>query len=153
MAKKNLAAVNQPKELEKIDTLKNRLIGTDREDHWNEVLGMEQEIKRALLTKDLAKHKGMGMLIDWMIIRVRDANQLLARAKSKELSESERDGLIEVTEFIVALIKFLDPRGLRLAELNKELDFQLDDPEYEDDAIPEDALSTDEDTTEGGKKK
>lgn len=148
---KNAAAVNQPKELEKVDTLKKRLLGTDREDHWREVLDMEGEIKRELLKKDLTKHKGMQMLIDWMIGRVREANELLARSKSKDLNDSERDGLIEVRDFAIALIKFLDPKGLRLAELNKDLDFQLTDPDEESDEIPDEALSTEEDSTEGGK--
>lgn len=149
---RNPAAANQPKELEKIDALKKRLLGTDRDDHWTEVLDMEGEIKRELLKKDLTKHKGMQMLIDWMIGRVRDANELLARSKSKDLNDSERDGLIEVRDFAIALIKFLDPKGLRLSELNKDLDFQLADPEEESDTIPDEMLSTDEDPTAPGKK-
>jgi len=142
---KNPAAAGQPKELEKIDALKGRLLGTDRDDHWMDVLNMEGDIKRELLKKDLTKHKGMQMLIDWMIQRVRDANELLARSKSKDLNDAERDGLIEVRDFIVAMIKFLDPKGLRLADLNKDLDFQLEDPEEEGDGIPDDMMSTDED--------
>lgn len=141
---RNAAAKGQPKELEKLDELKNRLLGTDREDHWATVLEMEQDIKRELLKKDLTKHKGMQMLLDWMIARVRDANELLARSKSRDLSDAERDALIEVRDFIIALIKFLDPKGLRLSELNKELDFQLEDPEEESETIPEDMLSTEE---------
>ena len=153
MATKNLGGIKQAKELEKIDKLKDRLLGTDREDHWKEVLDIEQEIKRELLKKDLTKHKGMQMLIDWMIQRVRDARELLARAKSKDLTDSQRDGLIEVTDFIVGLIRFLDPKGLRLAELNKELDFQLEDPEDAEDDFPEDVLTDAEDSTEGAPKK
>lgn len=145
MAKKNPAAQGQPKELEKIDALKERLLGTDREDHWIEVLDMEKEIKRELLKLDVAKHKGMQMLIEWLIARVRDSNELLARAKSTELTNSQRDGLIEMRDFIVAMVRFLDPKGTRIKELNKELDFQLEDED--DDGITDDMISTEEDPT------
>lgn len=111
---------------------------------------MEGEIKRELLKKDLTKHKGFSMLIDWMIQRVRDSRELLSRAKSSELTDAQRDGLIELVDFITALIRFLDPKGTRLVELEKELDYYLGDEGDEEDAIPEDMLSTDEDSTEGG---
>lgn len=125
----NPAAIGQPRELKKVDELKSRLLGTDREDHWGEVLNMEQEIKRELLKQDLSKHRGMQLLLDWMIERVRDANALLTLSKSKDLTDSQRDGIIEMRDFVTALIRFMDPKGARLAELDKELDFQLEEPD------------------------
>lgn len=143
----NPAAQNQPKELQSIDALKEKLLGTDRTDHWETVLDMEKDIKRELLKKDIANHQGMKLLLDWMINMVKEGNELLRRAKSKELTNAERDGLIERVEFIEALIKFLDPKGVRLSELRKELEYQLEEPEEESDEIPADMLSTDEDPT------
>jgi hypothetical protein len=127
----NPAAVGQPPILKGVDELKERLLGTDREDHWNELLDMEQEIKRELLKNDLTKHKGMQMLLDWMMRYVRDSNALLTSAKTKDLSDSQRDGLIENRDFISALITFLDPKGKRLKQLEKELEYQLEGEEEE----------------------
>lgn len=126
-----IPGIVQPRELKKVDALKASLLGTDRTDHWEIVLNMEVEIKRELLKVDLAQHQGMKLLIDWMVKQVSDANALLTLAKSSELSASQRDGLIERRDFITALIKFMDPRGSRLAELESELDFQLEDPEVD----------------------
>ena len=140
MPSKNPANPGQQKALQRIDSLKKKLLGTDREDHWLAVLDMEREIKRELLKKDLTSHKGLKLLIDWMMGQVKDANELLTIAKSSKLSDAERDGLIERVEFITAMIRFLDPKGKRLAELNKELEYQLEEPEEESDEIPDDMM-------------
>lgn len=121
----------QDKVLTKIDTLKGKLLGTDRDDHWYEVLSMEEEAKKELLTHDLTKHKGMKILLEWMMKQVKDANELLIIAKSNDLTDSQRDGLIERKDFIMALIDFLDPKGTRIKELERELDYQLADDDEE----------------------
>lgn len=141
---RNAAAIGQPKELEKIDQLKKRLVGTDRDDHWQELLDKEKAIKDALLKRDLSKHRGMKMLIEWVTLRIRDANDLLTRAKSKDLTDAQRDGLIEVRDFMIEFLRFIDPRGVDLAEINKDLDYQLSGEEDED-SIPEEMLSDKED--------
>lgn len=126
--------MGQPEALRRVDELKQSLLGTDRDDHWQEVLDMEKDVKAELLKNDLSKHKGMQLLLDWMIDRIKEISELLMISKSKDLTDSQRDGLIEVREFITTLVDFLDPKGKRLKELEKELEYQLADPgDIEDD--------------------
>lgn len=123
--------IGQPRALKKVDQLKTSLLGTDRTDHWEIVLGMESEIKKELLKNDLSQHQGMKLLLDWMLVQVRDTNALLTLAKSDQLTSSQRDGLIERRDFITALMKFLDPKGARLSDLERELDYQLEEPDVD----------------------
>lgn len=145
---RNAAAIGQPKQLEKIDALKKKFLGTDRDDHWQEILAKEAAIKTALLKRDLTKHKGMKLLIEWIVRRIRDANDLLVRSKTKDLSPSERDSLIELRDFMIELVRFLDPNGSELAELDRDLDYQLG--EEEEEGIPDEMLTTDEDPSRDG---
>lgn len=132
-AQEAIDAIPQPRELKKIDALKKKLLGTDRDDHWQIAVDMEREIKVELLKHDLAEHQGFKLLLDWMIRQVSDTNALLSMARSKDLSDAQRDGLIERSDFIKAMVRFLDPKGKRLRDLEKELDFQLEDDDVDND--------------------
>lgn len=121
--------MGQPMALKRIDELKQKLLGTDRKDHWNEVLEMEKSIKEALLKKDLSKHQGVKLFLDYIVKEIRQTNELLTLAKSDQLTTSQRDALIEKRDFAVQIIQFFDLSGRRLKELEAELDYQLEDDE------------------------
>jgi hypothetical protein len=126
---RNLAATGQHPALSRVDELKQKLLGTDREDHWQEVLDLEREVKEVLLKRDLTRHQGMQLLLKWMAAQVRQIQELLNIAKSDQVTPSQRDGMIEVRDFILALVAFLDPSGRRLKEITRELDYQLEEDE------------------------
>lgn len=119
----------QPRALKRISELKERLLRGDRTDHQEEVAEWEKQAKRALVKLDLKKHVGVQLLLKEIVEMIRDAESLLKRAKSSDLSDSERDGVIEKLDFMKWFVSFFVEAKEDLDAIEKELEYQLDGDE------------------------
>lgn len=112
--------------LKRIDELKSRLVHSEREDHVREVQEWERKAHRALLTLDLEANAGVKILIKEITRMVRETNELLVIAPSKDLSDAQRDGLIEKRDFMLWFLGFFGQAKQDVASLEKELEYQLE---------------------------
>ena len=120
----NPANPDQPISLKRIDELKRKLVGN--EDHVAEVLEWERKAKRALLTISLKKHQGVRIFLAGIVLMIKETNELLQNAKSGQLSDSERNGLIDKRDFMVWIITFFNEASEDLKSIEEELEYEMD---------------------------
>lgn len=110
--------------LEKINKLRAKLLGADTSDQVM-LDSWEQEVKKAMITNSLQKHEGVQMIIQDAINDIKDINDVLSNSKSKDLSNSERDSLIDVKNFYKKFINLFDTSQSTLDNMDKQIDEQL----------------------------
>ncbi len=110
--------------LEKVALLKAKLSGADISDQMT-VNQWEAMVKEALITNSLKKHEGIQMIIAKAVSDIKDINDVLQNAKSKDLSESDRNSMIDVKEFYKWFINLFEVSANQLESIEKEIDGQL----------------------------
>lgn len=144
--KVNEANIYQPRSLKRVDELKRKLTGNN--DHLSEVVEWEKRAKTALLKIDLAEHQGVRLFLAGIIQLIKETNELLQIAKSDELSDSQRNGLIDKKDFMIWILEFFKEARTDLKSIEEELEFQLDG-EVESDTDEEELLEMDSEDQRG----
>lgn len=110
--------------LAKIQQLRDKFLNADISDH-RMIDDWEARAKKALITNSLKKHEGILMIIEKIKEDIKDINDVLVTAKSNELSDSERNSLIDVKKFYKWFLQlFTDSREV-LESIDKEIEDQL----------------------------
>lgn len=77
--------LKNPPELDRLYAIRQKLAGTDRDDHMAELDERERKIKRALIALNLKGHEGITMLLE-------RANEEIKSINLKLLEERKTDG-------------------------------------------------------------
>jgi hypothetical protein len=111
--------------LEKITKLKTRLYGADQDD-LSQVDQWERDAKTALITDNLQEHEGIKIIIDQFISDIKDIDEVLTTAYSVELSDKDRDRLLDNKKFIQKFIDLFEVARSTVTELEARVDNELD---------------------------
>lgn len=75
--KKAEKILQEPEELERLMAIRQKLVGTDRDDHLSELDAVEKQIKKALIFLNLQGHEGIQQLLTKAREEIRDINRIL----------------------------------------------------------------------------
>lgn len=78
--------LTNPPELERLYKLREKLAGTDRDDHLAELDSWERKIKKALIFLNLQGHEGIQQLIEKADAEVKEIDEILVGTRPLDLS-------------------------------------------------------------------
>lgn len=112
--------------IEKINRLKKRFSDSDETDKW--IIGeWEQQAKTAIIQKSLEGHEGVAMIIKHIQEEVKEINSVLISSKSKDLSDADRDRMIDMKNFYKWFLSFFTNAKEKIDEVNDSVDKELEE--------------------------
>lgn len=109
--------------LEKLSNLKKRFSSAkgDPQD-VNTIVGWEQEAKRLLLLKSLKGHDGVKYILEIFKGEVEKIDEVLRKTYSKDLSDRERDRLLDKKDLAQRYLNLFDGVEEQLEKLEETVD-------------------------------
>lgn len=121
--------IEEPKLLSNLQKVRTKLLGTDRDDHLEEVASWEKEAKRALLLENLQEHDGIKIIVRKLRDDIGGIDARLAREKSDTMPDTLRDTLIDVRDFMIGFLEIFEVSKSTIKELEETVENELSDDE------------------------
>lgn len=111
--------------LDKLLDLKNRFLNGDRED----VVQIEawiEEARRLILLDNLFKHDGIKYVYNIFASEIKKINSSLLKSDSKEMSDYQRDRLIDKRDLMLKYINLFTDLTVQIEQIEEIVDKQTD---------------------------
>jgi hypothetical protein len=108
--------------LKKIDNAKVKFLDPIDQSRIN---SWESEAKRAFMVNSLKDHQGIKIILDNFVKDIAEIEDVLKSARSKDLSDNDRDKMIDRKELYKQFIKFFDDAEGKIERLEEEIDKEI----------------------------
>lgn len=119
----------EPKLLSNLQKIRQKLVGTDRDDHIDEVNEWEREAKQALLLDNLQEHAGIKIIVKKLHEDIKHIDARLMREKSDTMPDHVRDVVIDLRDFMKGFLEIFAVSKSTIKELEETVDKELSDDE------------------------
>lgn len=123
--------LQHPPQLKKIDDLKKKLLREGSENLIEEVEGWERDVKANLITLSMEKNEGVVMLKAKIQEEIDEVKMVLENAYSKDLSDRERDRLLDKKELYIWFLNLFEVSRSTVGNIEADVDKNLSDTEAE----------------------
>lgn len=130
--------LQQPAALEKVAQVRQKLAGTDRDDHLEIVDGWEKKVKDSLIKLSLTGHEGIQMLVKHATDRIVEINKSLRSDQTDSFSAADMQKYaisnarkFEQKAMWLYFLSFFSDAQATLDSVEEDLDKQLSDEEEE----------------------
>lgn len=113
--------------MNKMKLLRERLLGTDRDDHLDIINNWENDAKRAMFLDNLQEHEGIRIIKQHISDDIARVNNRLANEKSDKLTDSQRDALIDVRDYMSWFLDLFTASKSTLKDIEETVDKELAD--------------------------
>ena len=110
--------------LEKINKAKAKYL--DPQDQ-KRIFSWEDQVKRAFLVNSLKEHEGIQIILKKFEEDIKEIDNILIEAKSKDLTDLERDRLIDRKTLYKEFLKFFIDAGVKIKRVEKEMEDSIVD--------------------------
>ena len=85
----------------------------------------ESEAKRAFMVNSLKDHKGIKIILDNFEKDIAEIEDVLKNARTKDLSDNDRDKMIDRKELYKQFIKFFSDAEVKIERLEEEISKEI----------------------------
>jgi hypothetical protein len=90
------------------------------------ISGWEEQAKRHLITTSLKGHKGVEMILANYRKDISEMNALLLNAKSKDMSDLERDRILDRRAMYEKFVRIFDDAEKAIANIEKDIESRVE---------------------------